>query len=345
MFNFIFEGGLGEILAPMGGSNKLFLAIQHHRNEEIQSHMSLNSYETNEKLLLKEGGYGALHVAAKYNNLFALVLILNKGINVDFPDDQGNTPLHYAAKGGHVDACKILVERNSGILKLNRSRQTAYDAADGHDIVRQYLLPILLDAERQANTSAPIQPPAYMNNNSIHTNPQPPSYSQPPTSTPPPVGMPPPSGPPSSAGPSGPPLPFHSSGNIYSRYVPYDPHTNQAAPPGAPVSQPPVYPPTQAGTGMPPPGAYPQHGAGPPNGMMAPPTGSIAGMGQGSVPTYGQSRAAVEGGKAMKKFVPDGFHTSASDPVLQARYGHTKQEINVAPPPKFGQQVKYYLDS
>lgn len=79
MFNFIFDGGLGEILAPMAGSNKLFLAIQHHRNDEIQSQVSLNTYEINEKLLLKEGGYGALHVAAKYNNMYALVLILNKG--------------------------------------------------------------------------------------------------------------------------------------------------------------------------------------------------------------------------------------------------------------------------
>ena len=63
----------------MAGSNKLFLAIQHHRNDEIQSQVSLNSYDSNEKLLLTEGGYGAVHVAAKYNNLYALTLILNKG--------------------------------------------------------------------------------------------------------------------------------------------------------------------------------------------------------------------------------------------------------------------------
>lgn len=70
----------------------------------------------------------------------------------------------------------------------------------------------------------------------------------------------------------------------------------------------------------------------PPTGMLAQPT-----VVTGSVPTYGQSntRPNIDGAKAMKKFVPDGFHTSASDPVLQARYGHTKQEVNIAPPPTF----------
>lgn len=32
-------------------------------------------------------------------------------------------------------------------------------------------------------------------------------------------------------------------------------------------------------------------------------------------------------------FKPDGFHSSSSDPALQLKYGHIKQEINIAPPP------------
>ena len=31
----------------------------------------------------------------------------------------------------------------------------------------------------------------------------------------------------------------------------------------------------------------------------------------------------------------DGFHTSASDPALQKKYGHTKNIIDTAPPPIF----------
>jgi hypothetical protein len=32
-------------------------------------------------------------------------------------------------------------------------------------------------------------------------------------------------------------------------------------------------------------------------------------------------------------FILDGFHSSASDPNLQAKYGHVKEVINIAPPP------------
>ena len=80
MFNFIFEGKIGEILAPVVPSNQLFLAIQHHKNDEIQTFMSKNQYDVNEKLILLEGGYAAIHVACRYNNKFALELILSKGI-------------------------------------------------------------------------------------------------------------------------------------------------------------------------------------------------------------------------------------------------------------------------
>ena len=34
-------------------------------------------------------------------------------------------------------------------------------------------------------------------------------------------------------------------------------------------------------------------------------------------------------------FFLDGFHTSASDPALQKKYGHTKNKIDIAPPPIF----------
>ena len=37
----------------------------------------------------------------------------------------------------------------------------------------------------------------------------------------------------------------------------------------------------------------------------------------------------------MILFSIDGFHTSASDPALQKKYGHTKNIIDTAPPPIF----------
>lgn len=35
----------------------------------------------------------------------------------------------------------------------------------------------------------------------------------------------------------------------------------------------------------------------------------------------------------MKCILSDGFHSSASDPELQRKYGHTKETLNIAPPP------------
>jgi len=36
MFNFLFDGKIGEILAPIQSSNQqLYLAIQHHKSEEV----------------------------------------------------------------------------------------------------------------------------------------------------------------------------------------------------------------------------------------------------------------------------------------------------------------------
>ena len=39
MFNFIFDGKLGNILAPVLPTNQLYLAIQHHKNGEVQEHI------------------------------------------------------------------------------------------------------------------------------------------------------------------------------------------------------------------------------------------------------------------------------------------------------------------
>ena len=73
MFNFIFDGKIGEMLAPVVPTNKLFLAIQHHKNDEVQQLMLNNDIQRN------DGGYAAVHVACRYNNKFALEMILSRG--------------------------------------------------------------------------------------------------------------------------------------------------------------------------------------------------------------------------------------------------------------------------
>jgi hypothetical protein len=81
---------------------------------------------------------------------------------VDLPDANKNTPLHYAAKYGNVELCRLLVEKGASPVVRNDQGQTAYDVADNH-IVRQYLLPLQLQSERQsAQDSYSFAPSAQM---------------------------------------------------------------------------------------------------------------------------------------------------------------------------------------
>ncbi len=79
MFNFIFDGKIGEILAPVTGtSNKFHLAIQHHRNSEVQNIVSTQTVNLNE---LSESGIAPIHVACRYNNIHAVEMFLSCGKN------------------------------------------------------------------------------------------------------------------------------------------------------------------------------------------------------------------------------------------------------------------------
>lgn len=73
MFNFIFDGKIGEMLAPVGASNKLFLAIQHHKNDEIASLVKIDG------LRCANGTLTAFHVASRYNNRYAVDFLLSEG--------------------------------------------------------------------------------------------------------------------------------------------------------------------------------------------------------------------------------------------------------------------------
>ena len=76
MFNFIFEGKIAEILAPVSGvSAQLCLAIQHQRNDEVQRIIDSAGVD----LRASDSGYSAIHVACRYNNRYAFDLLTSRG--------------------------------------------------------------------------------------------------------------------------------------------------------------------------------------------------------------------------------------------------------------------------
>lgn len=51
--------------------------------------------------------------AAQYNDLDRVKTLLKKGVSVNAQDSAGYTALHYAARNGHYEICKILVENDA----------------------------------------------------------------------------------------------------------------------------------------------------------------------------------------------------------------------------------------
>lgn len=281
MFNFLFDGTIGDILAPVVPSNKLYLAIQHHRNNEIDGLWNITMKSANQ---LADDTQAPIHVACRYNNRYAVDFALSRGANIEFPDRNGNTPLHYAAKYGNLDMCKYLIEKGAKAHRRNASNQTTYDISENH-LVRQYLLPIVLTCEREAAEASGVPIPGT-------------DYG---------LGI------------------GGGSAAPYATYL-------SAPPPPPPIGG--MYPnPSVANTSFPLP---PTSAA-----VMQPPMTPAASVFQ-SIPLTPGQEAPVPPPVTVqapirnvenRSIIPDGFHSSASDPVLQQKYGHIIEVKNIAPPP------------
>lgn len=75
MFNFLFDGKIGNILAPVGASSKVSLAIQHHKNLEFDQLVASPSFNPREI----DNGKELIHIACRYNNSYALSVLLKLG--------------------------------------------------------------------------------------------------------------------------------------------------------------------------------------------------------------------------------------------------------------------------
>lgn len=192
-------------------------------------------------------------------------MLLSRGVNIDLLDRAGNSPLHYAAKAGAIDLCKLLVERGCSAARKNNSHQTPYDVAQNH-VVRQFLLPIQLKIEAaDPSYQAPLGISTEASYGLTHV-PPPPIFGAPP----PQMSM---------------QMPTHTP----AQYVP---------PMGVGMQTVDL--------------SSPAHSMPYANGAVYPP---LAPALPGVVPSSSSSRVIQ----------PDGFHTSASDPLLQQKYGHVKQ--------------------
>lgn len=73
--------------------------------------------------------FRAIHFAAQIGNLPAVVELLKMGFSVHSLDENGHSPLMVAAKEGHADACKLLLQRGADCGIANSSGETALSLA------------------------------------------------------------------------------------------------------------------------------------------------------------------------------------------------------------------------
>lgn len=104
-------------------------------------------------IINKQKGSFAIHCAAEYAQINVVkALIAQFGVSPEQFDQQGNTPLHYAAASQcpqALELVKMLIkEYNVSATVQNMHGKTPYDLAN-IDSVRQYLLPIQLQSETQ----------------------------------------------------------------------------------------------------------------------------------------------------------------------------------------------------
>jgi ankyrin repeat protein len=82
-----------------------------------------------------------LHVAARKGHLEFFKILLKFGANIDSQDGDGRTPLHIACKAGHEQIVTALLEHSSDINIMSKNNKTPFDfAMAGRDVIDRFVL-------------------------------------------------------------------------------------------------------------------------------------------------------------------------------------------------------------
>jgi len=85
--------------------------------------------------LQNDFGQTALHLAVRQDHLPLVRFYAEKGLCLNVPNNDGDTPLHYAASWGRLEAAQILVDAEADISAKNQLQNTPRDDAisQNHD--------------------------------------------------------------------------------------------------------------------------------------------------------------------------------------------------------------------
>ncbi|MBQ4875319.1 MAG: ankyrin repeat domain-containing protein [Rickettsiaceae bacterium H1] len=112
-------------------------SISRKKYNEINQYLPKATYMSDyKKLLFQE---------VKNNNVNAIRALIELIEDVDFRDENGNTPLLYAVNQGKIDMVRLLIMKDSDLMAKNLNYQSAYDLAIKNG--RLDILNILNDAK------------------------------------------------------------------------------------------------------------------------------------------------------------------------------------------------------
>ncbi|ALC48531.1 CG33713, partial [Drosophila busckii] len=83
---------------------------------------------------LDEQGMSLLHWAADRNAVAIIEFLVSSGASVNQRDAEKQTPLHYAASCGHVEALKCLLRLKADLSLCDSDGQSCLDVADGEPV-------------------------------------------------------------------------------------------------------------------------------------------------------------------------------------------------------------------
>lgn len=91
-----------------------------HDNDNTCCSSSTSRFGVHQNLSEMEFERG-IWFAAQNNDLKRVESLLRKGISAAIEDSAGYTALHYAARNGHYEVCKVLLENGADVNALTRS--------------------------------------------------------------------------------------------------------------------------------------------------------------------------------------------------------------------------------
>jgi ankyrin len=106
--------------------------------------MYVEFFNMSSTIFLLQHNITPLHVAAKWGKANMVVLLLDKGANLESKTRDGLTPLHCAARSGHENVVDVMIQRGAPISAKTKNGLAPLHMASQGDHV---------DAARLATTS------------------------------------------------------------------------------------------------------------------------------------------------------------------------------------------------